>query len=281
MREKRIKLGESIENRDLIAVSNLIKDKYKFDLFSYAASSLKRRISRIIEVQGFNSPRAMMDRLSDSEEYFESWLKELTVNTTELFRDPSMWKSLKSDLKTFLEKKDTIRIWHAACSSGEEVFSMCILLEELGVLNKAKIYCTDLNEDVITQAKTGKYAKRLIPLYEENYKNSGGEFDLRNYVVNESERHFFLDTTLLRNVEFEVYNLLDRTEVREFDLILVRNVLIYFGQDSQNELVEAFYNQLVPEGLLVVGSKETISWCPISTKFEAVNSKDRIFKKGK
>lgn len=267
-----------ITNKDLINVAREVKLKYGFDVSDYAHSSLKRRLVRICEIYEFITIEDMIYELKSKQSFFDEWLKHVTVNTTELFRDPSVWKALREVMTNEFKNKESIKIWHAACSSGEEVFSMLIMLEELGLLSKAELFATDINEDVIEKAKQGTYPIRLLEMYNNNYIDGGGEKNFEDYITQE-KRSFSINTDFLDKVSFQKFDLIQDQMVEKFDLILVRNVLIYFNQDLQDRLVQQFYDRLDSNGLLIVGSKETIAWCPISSHFETLNAEERIYRK--
>ena len=195
-----------VDIQDIRHLISVVKLKNQFDFGDYSLSSFKRRIARFIEVYKIESMAKLIDRLSIDKPFFEIFLKEITVNTTEMFRDPSFWKSLKENVFPALVDYATIRIWHSACSTGEEVFSMAIALKEAGLFDKAKIVASDINEDVIAKAQLGKYMFRNMELNDLNYQKYEGKGSLANYYKSSGD-YAHMDLDLLKNVTFKKFDL--------------------------------------------------------------------------
>jgi chemotaxis protein methyltransferase CheR len=173
---------QEIEISDLRRLTEIIKEKYQYDFTDYAMSSFKRRIARIMEMFKFSSVEALIKRVKDDPVFVEEFVTEITVNVTEMFRDPSFWRELRDHIiPNILLNHKSISIWHAGCSSGEEVYSMCILLNEMGILNKAKIIATDLDRKIIERAKKGEYSMKNMDLNEKNFIRVSGEKGLYKY----------------------------------------------------------------------------------------------------
>ena len=271
--------GIEVEFHEITELITFIREKYKFDFGDYAASSFKRRLLRFLDLYKLYTVTNLINRLSSDKLFFEVFLKEVTVNTTEMYRDPLFWKALKKSVFPVFENLNTIRIWHSACSTGEEVFSMSIALKEAGLYEKAKIYASDINEDVISKALSRRYYTRNMELNELNYIASGGCFNLSNY-YEQSGDSVIMDVELLRNVTFERFDLVLDQQHLKFDLILCRNVLIYFNLQLQDKLIDKFFNNLEVDGFLALGAQETIAFCKSSEKCSAFLSENKIFKKG-
>jgi chemotaxis protein methyltransferase CheR len=205
-------------------------------------------------------------------------LKEVTVNTTEMFRDPTFWKKMKEAVFPLINDFPTIRIWHAACSSGEEVYSMAIALKEAGLYEKARIFASDINEDVIAKAQEGKYPVRNMELNGFNYEKYGGTKKLTDYfkVVGD---YAMMDLSLLKNVTFKKFDLVQGEQFQRFDIILCRNVLIYFNLPLQDQVVEKFAKCMSAGGFLAVGSKETIAWCKSVDHYNTFSLEEKIYQK--
>ena len=271
--------GIEVEFHEITELITFIREKYKFDFGDYAVSSFKRRLLRFLDLYKLYTVTNLINRLSSDKLFFEVFLKEVTVNTTEMYRDPLFWKALKKSVFPVFENLNTIRIWHSACSTGEEVFSMSIALKEAGLYEKAKIYASDINEDVISKALSRRYYTRNMELNELNYIASGGCFNLSNY-YEQSGDSVIMDVELLRNVTFERFDLVLDQQHLKFDLILCRNVLIYFNLQLQDKLIDKFFNNLEVDGFLALGAQETIAFCKSSEKCSAFLSENKIFKKG-
>ncbi len=270
---------QEIEIADLRRLTDVIKDNYDIDFTNYAMSSFKRRIQRILELYKFNSVDALVRRLREDKRFFDEFVSEVTVNVTEMFRDPSFWRELRDHIiPNILLNHNAISIWHAGCSSGEEVFSMCILLKEMGMLDKAKIIATDLDSKIIDKAKKGEYSVKNMELNEKNYIRVQGERGLYNY-FRESNGKAIMDPSLVSNVSFRIHDLVKGGVFNKFDLILCRNVMIYFNQTLQNTVLKKLHESLFKYGYLIIGSKESLIWCEISNKFIVVNNEEKIYKK--
>jgi chemotaxis protein methyltransferase CheR len=212
--------------------------------------------------------------------FFNTFLEEVTVNVTEMFRDHAFFKALRKDIIPELSTHPVIRIWHAGCSTGEEVYSMAILLKEAGLLERSLLYATDINQNVIKIARSGEFQLDKIKENTENYISSGGLFDFSDYYVARYGIAMFNEEFKNRMV-FSVHNLgLDRS-FNEFNLILCRNVLIYFNRDLQNNVIKLFSESLAPFGFLALGTKETIDFTTVADEFEIVNKQQKIWRKRK
>lgn len=270
---------QDIEISDLRRITELVKEQYKYDFTNYAMSSFRRRILRIMELYKFSSADLLIKRLKDDRSFFDEFISEITVNVTEMFRDPSFWRELRDNvIPNILLNHNTISIWHAGCSSGEEVFSMAILLKEMGILNKAKIIATDIDKVILDKAKLGHYSMKNMELNEKNYIRFEGKSGFKNYFT-ESNGKAVMDKTLIENVSFREHDLVQGVVFNKFDLILCRNVMIYFNQNLQNEVLKKHHESLFKYGYLVIGSKESLIWCEIANKFIVVNNEEKVYKK--
>lgn len=269
-----------IEISDLRRLTEVISNNYEYDFRNYAMSSFKRRIQRILEMYKLPSVEMLIRKLKEDSVFFEEFVTEVTVNVTEMFRDPSFWRELRDHIiPNILLNHQSISIWHAGCSSGEEVFSMCILLKEMGILDKAKIIATDLDRKILDRAKSGEYPlKNMTDINEKNYIRVNGERGLEQYYEIRNGKAY-LDPSLVANVSFREHDLVLGSVFNKFDLILCRNVMIYFNQTLQNQVLKLLHESLFKYGYLVIGSKESLIWCEISNKFIVVNNEEKIYKK--
>jgi chemotaxis protein methyltransferase CheR len=232
-----------------------------------------------MELYKFGSADLLIKRLKDDKSFFDEFIAEITVNVTEMFRDPPFWRELRDNvIPNILLNHNTISIWHAGCSSGEEVFSMSILLKEMGILDKAKIIATDIDKVILEKAKKGHYSMKNMELNEKNYIRFEGKNNFKDYFKEENGKAV-MDKTLINNVSFREHDLVQGVVFNKFDLILCRNVMIYFNQNLQNEVLKKHHESLFKYGYLVIGSKESLIWCEIANKFIVVNNEEKIYKK--
>lgn len=270
---------QDIEISDLRRITETIREQYNYDFTNYAMSSFKRRILRIMELYKFSSVDLLIKRLREDRIFFEEFLAELTVNVTEMFRDPSFWRELRDHIiPNILLNHNTINIWHAGCSSGEEVFSMAIMLKEMGILDRSKIIATDIDKVILAKAKQGVYPLKNMELNEKNYIRYQGTSSLYKYFKDENGRAV-MDKSLVENVSFREHDLVQGIVFNKFDLILCRNVMIYFNQTLQNQVLKKLHESLFKYGYLIIGSKESLIWCEIANKFIVVNNEEKIYKK--
>ncbi|MCG8385262.1 MAG: protein-glutamate O-methyltransferase CheR [Cytophagales bacterium] len=268
---------KDIDIADLRRITELIKTKHSYDFTNYAMSSFKRRIVRILELYNLTVD-GLIVKLSQPK-FLEEFLNEITVNVTEMFRDPSFWRVLRDDIiPAILLNHQKIRIWHAGCSSGEEVFSMAILLKEMDILHNVQVIATDLDTNILERAKSGAYNLKNMDLNEKNYIRFQGTGSLKDY-YQEVNGKAVMDKSLVMDVSFRKHDLVKGGIFNKFDLVLCRNVMIYFNQALQNEVLKKFHESLFKYGYLAIGSKESLIWCDIANKFIVVNNEEKIYKK--
>jgi len=268
-----------IEDIELETLINDVYEYYGFDFGSYSRASLKRRVNRIYQLDGFAHFHEFLSKVRSDPEYYRHMVDEITVNVTEMFRDPYVYDVIRSEILPQLAPKPFIRLWHAGCSSGEEVYSMAILLKEAGLLHKSLIYATDINEKVLEIAKKGIFPLRMMKEYSDNYRASGGKEDFSiYYTANYGIAKF--DTELSQKMVFSQHNLVSDTSFNEFDLILCRNVLIYFDNDLQKRAINLFDESLSVLGFLALGTKETIKYSISLNKYKQVG-REKIWRKVK
>ncbi|MEM9023654.1 MAG: protein-glutamate O-methyltransferase CheR [Bacteroidota bacterium] len=266
--------------RDLRNLTGVIHDVYGYDFSHYARASFRRRVQRVMDLQRLEGPDHLIHRLRKDRTFFERFLQEITVNTTEMFRDPSFWRNVRDELLPEFRKFGKIRIWHAGCSSGEEVYSMAILLHEAGMLDNAIIYATDIDQGILHQARSGNHAIGHMELNIKNYERFGGAGQLQDYYKEVGDRAIF-DQHLIRNVKYKIHNLVAGEQFMKFDLILCRNVMIYFDAELQREVIRLMHASCFHKGYMCLGAKETIQWInsPEAAKFQLVMPKDSIYQK--
>ena len=267
-----------IRDEEVEVLLNDLLDVYGYDFNDYSKASLKRRINRLFLLDKFPSFAEFRFRIRKDERYLKRFVEEITVNVTEMFRDPSFYKSLKTEVLPVLATYPLIRIWHAGCSTGEEVYSMAIILQEANLLNKSLLYATDLNPDVLEKAKTGIFPLAQMRQYSENYIEAGGQKDFSTYYSTRYDRAKF-DSSLGKKMIFATHNLVSDRSFNEFQLILCRNVMIYFDKDLQNRVLQLFDQSLEPLGFLGLGSKESLRFSSIANRYKQTG-KEKIWRKG-
>ena len=271
---------QDIDIADLKKITDLVQVKYGYDFRNYAMSSFKRRMLRILELKNLTI-ESLLKKLNDQPGFIEEFLDELTVNVTEMFRDPGFWRILRDEIiPGILLNHKTFKIWHAGCSSGEEVLSMTIMLKEMGILQDVQLFATDLDVNILEKAKSIAYPIKNMELNEKNYIRFEGKTTLKDYYKEENGKAIF-DKELMQNVTFRKHDLVKGEVFNKFDLILCRNVMIYFNQTLQNEVLKKFHESLFKYGYLAIGSKESLIWCDVANKFLVVNNEEKVYKKVK
>lgn len=266
-----------IENEVFENLLVYIYNRYGYDFTQYSKASLQRRVNAFYTKARIQNYEDLLLRLSDHH-YFTNFIEEITVNVTEMFRDVAFYKMLKEKVIPVLSTYPFIRIWHAGCSTGEEVFSMAILLNEAGILHKSLLYATDINQAVIENARKGIFPIRMMKLYSENYIKVGGQQDFSSYYrANYNLAKF--DESLIKRMVFSTHNLVSDSSFNEFQLILCRNVLIYFDKGLQAKVLQLFDKSLDTLGFLALGSKESLRFSTIAFKYRQVDAKEKIWRK--
>lgn len=259
----------------------VIKECSPYDFSEYSNNSIDRRIDKIMHDNDLNLDQ-LIYKTRTSAEFVEFVVDAITVNTTELFRDPSLWKHLHQVVWPSYKNKATINIWHAGCSTGQEVYSNMILLDELGLLDRCTIYASDISRNAISQAKKGKYQYSFnIDKYRSNFtqvfeENNHHFFD-KYFTVNEKEDFFSVEESFVKKVNFMTHDLVKQKLPisTKFDVVFCRNVLIYFNERLQTDIIQRFHNRLLPEGLLILGAHELLDGF-FRTKFVHTN---QLYKK--
>jgi chemotaxis protein methyltransferase CheR len=251
---------------------------YGFDFRSYAYASIRRRLWRRIEAEGLTTISSLQDRVLHQPELMERLLLDLSINVTAMFRDPSFYLAFRRKVVPLLRTYPFIRIWHAGCSTGEEVYSMAILLEEEGLYQRSRIYATDINEVVVHRARAGIFPLERMQEYTENYIRAGGARSFSEYYTAKYDGALF-SPALQRNVVFSQHNLVTDRSFAEFNVILCRNVLIYFDRTLQARVHGLFHDSLVHFGVLALGSKETLRLSPFESSYDELSAPDRIYRK--
>ena len=251
---------------------------YGFDFRAYAYASIRRRLWKRVEGEGLRTISALQDRILHDPEAMERLLLDLSVNVTAMFRDPSFYKEFREKVVPLLRTYPFIRIWHAGCSTGEEVFSMAILLEEEGLYDRARLYATDINDVVLQRAKQGIFPLDRMQEYTENYLRAGGKHSFSEYYTAKYDGALF-SPGLTRNIVFSQHNLVTDRSFAEFHVIFCRNVLIYFDKTLQNRVHSLFYDSLVMFGIMALGSKESLKFSQYEPCYEKLSATEKLYRK--
>jgi chemotaxis protein methyltransferase CheR len=254
-----------------------ILTRFQFDFHQYSRSSLRRRLQHAMSRFGESNLSALQDRILHEEDFFPKLLAYLTVNTTELFRDPESWASIINNVFPYLTTFPSLKIWIAGCSTGEEIITLSILLHEAG-LKKYVIYATDINPMNLEIAQRGIYPNSVIPKAQANYKLAGGKKTLSEYFEGAYDAVKF-SPDLFKNVVFADHSLATDSVFSEMHLISCRNVLIYFERTLQDRVFNLFNDSLVRGGFLTIGAKETLSFSTVAEKFKIIDFGHRIYQK--
>ncbi len=251
---------------------------YGFDFRAYAYASIRRRLWKRIDEEGLPSMSALQERVLHEPAMMEKLLLDLSINVTAMFRDPSFYVTFREHVVPMLRTYPFIRIWHAGCSTGEEVYSMAMLLREEGLYDRSRIYATDINEVVLQRAKAGIFPLERMQEYTENYMRAGGKRSFSEYYTAKYGGALF-DQSLTKNVVFSQHNLVTDRSFSEFNVVLCRNVLIYFDKTLQSKVHKLFYDSLAMFGVLVLGSKETLRFMAHEECYQQLAPPEKIFRK--
>lgn len=252
--------------------------KYGYDFSNYTKTHLKRRILNRLILSDLNTITEMQNKVLWDKEFYSVFLQDLSINVTEMYRDPEFYLKFRTIIIPELSTYAHIKIWHAGCSTGEEVYSLAIMLKEENILHKTQIYATDFNKRVLEHAKQGIYNKKDMELYSRNYIESGGKSMLSDYYTAKYGSVLF-DKSLSKNIVFADHNLVTDGVFAEVHLVFCRNVLIYFDKTLQNRAIGLFTNSLTKRGILCLGTKESLRFSDYENNFEILDKKNRIYKK--
>ena len=267
-----------IEALEISLLLEAIYQRYGYDFRNYAAASIQRRINGFLVSSGQPSISALIPAVIHDPSFFQHLLLGLSITVTEMFRDPPMFKSLRETVLPFLKSFPSFKIWHAGCATGQEAYSLSILLEEEGLNHRATIYATDFNDEALDVARKGIYEKEHIEQYSENYVQSGGKLSFADY-FHEKYDAVIMRKNLKERIIFANHNLATDSAFSEIHLIFCRNVLIYFDKKLQKKVLNLFWECLPHNGFLCLGSRESLAFSGLEDKFMPVDKKNKIFQK--
>lgn len=251
---------------------------YGFDFRQYAYASLKRRIWHCVQAERLSSISAFQERVLRDPACMERFLLTVSVHTTAMFRDPGFYRALRDKVTPLLHTYPFVRIWIVGCSTGEEVYSTAILLTEEGLYDRCRIYATDMNEAVLQKARQGIYPLKVMQDYTGNYHKAGGARSFSEYYTANYD-NAIIQPALQRNVVWAQHNLAVDRAFNEFNLILCRNVLIYFNKPLQSRVYSLLHESLALFGVLGLGSRETLAFSPYEVSYEAINGQERLYRR--
>ncbi|MDB4905336.1 MAG: methyltransferase, CheR-type, SAM-binding domain, C-terminal [Gemmatimonadetes bacterium] len=267
-----------LERIEIELLLEAIYRHYGFDFRSYAYASLRRRLWKRLTGEGMKTISALQEGVLHDQDVMERLLLDLSVNVTAMYRDPSFYLAFRQRVIPLLRTWPFIRIWHAGCSTGEEVYSMAILLEEEGLYDRARIYATDINDVVLQRARSGIFPLDRMQEYTENYLRAGGKQSFSEHYTALYDGALF-NKALSRNIVFSQHNLVTDRSFSEFHVIFCRNVLIYFDKQLQNRVHSLFYDSLANFGVLCLGAKESLKFSKYEDCYERIDEREKIYRK--
>ncbi len=268
----------TLERLEIELLLEAIYRHYGHDFRAYAFSSLRRRLRKRMDAEQVSTFSGLQDRVLHDEEAMARLLADMSVNVSGMFRDPTFFAALRREVVPILRTYPFVRIWHAGCASGEEVYALAILLEEEGLYDRARIYATDMNVDVLDKARRGIFPLARMREYTSSYLAAGGTRSFSEYYTANYDGALF-DPRLRRNVLFAHHNLATDGPFSEFNLILCRNVLIYFARPLKERVLSLFESSFAPFGILCLGRRESLRFTSADAAYEALDESERIYRR--
>lgn len=269
---------ERVEEIEFELLLEGIFRQWGFDFRNYAPSSLRRRVLNFMRSEHIPTISVLQDRVLHDPDWLNRFLYSLSVNVSAIFRDPGFYRAFRKEVVPLLRTYPFIRIWLAGVSMGEEVYSLAILLKEEGIYDRCRIYATDINDEVLKQARDGIYPLDLMQTYTSNYIKAGGKEDFSQYYTAAYDRAIF-KASLRENVVFAQHNLVGDASFNEFHVILCRNVMIYFNSELQSAVHHLLYESLVIFGILGLGAKESLKFSPHEHAYEEIDKTTKLYRR--
>ena len=251
---------------------------YGFDFRDYSIPSLRRRVWKRIYAEGLTTISGLTEKVLHDSQCMERLLLDLSINTTAMFRDPTFYLSFRQKVVPLLRTYPFVRIWHAGCSTGEEVYSMSILLHEEGLYDRCRIYATDINEAVLQKAKSGIFPIATMQENTANYMAAGGTGTFSDYYTARYDYAIFRPS-LRESVVFAQHNLVTDASFNHFNVIFCRNVLIYFNNPLQERVMQLFLNSVEMFGVLGLGKKETVKYTSVADNYEELDGEEKLYRR--
>lgn len=270
--------GDPREELELRLLLEAVFQFYGFDFREYALSSLRRRVRHLMRDEGLSTISALQDRILHDPNALPRLVNGLSVSVTSMYRDPGFFRAFRQQVVPLLRTYPVVRIWHAGCSTGEEVYAMAVLLEEEGLYDRCQIYATDMNEGAMQKAARGTFPLATMREHTSRYLAAGGRRSFSEY-YSMRDRSAVFHSRLRRNVVFAQHNLVTDGSFNEFNAILCRNVLIYFSRPLQERVHRLLYESLGRLGFLGLGSKETVQFTPFERRYQTVDAVHKLYRK--
>ncbi|MEA2143566.1 MAG: chemotaxis protein methyltransferase CheR [Solirubrobacteraceae bacterium] len=269
---------EARERIEIDLLLEAIQRRYGYDFRGYALASLRRRLWHRAYGEGVQTLSGLQERVLHDPNCMERLLRDLSINVTEMFRDPSFHRALRERVFPLLRTYPFIRIWNAGCSTGEEIYSLAIALREEGLLDRTRIYATDIDDKVLERAKAGMFPMERMQRYTENYQRAGGTDEFSSYYSASGDAARF-DPSLAAGIVFAQHNLVTDGSFNEFQMIVCRNVLIYFGPKLQEDVLGLFGASMSRFGILALGRKESLRHSTHADEYEPLVESEKIFRR--
>jgi chemotaxis protein methyltransferase CheR len=267
-----------IEGLEVTLLLTALQQRYGYDFLEYTRATVRRRVRRFMEKKGFTRVGDLTTAVLRSEPLAHEMIADFSITVTEMFRDPTFYTAVRTHIIPYLRTYPFIRIWHAGCATGEEVYSLAILLEEAGLYDRTTIFATDFNDHALQTARDAIYPLADIQRYTANYQLAGGTNSFGDY-YHAHYRSGRIDKRLQRHITFANHNLVTDDVFSEMHLIFCRNVLIYFNRQLQSRVFSLLDRSLVRDGFLCLGMKESLEFAPMRRAYEAVDGRHRIYRK--
>jgi chemotaxis protein methyltransferase CheR len=267
-----------VEAVELDLLAEGVYEAYGFDFRQYSRPSFRRRVWRRVEAEGLTSITGLLDRVLHEPSAMQRLLADLSVNVSAMFRDPGFFRVFRSKVVPLLRTYPFLRVWNAGCATGEETFSVAILLKEVGLYDRTRIYATDMSEAIVNQARSRSYPITKMREYTANYIAAGGSRSFSEYYVADGDRVVF-HPSLADNVVFAQHNLATDRSFNEFHVIMCRNVMIYFNRELQEHVHKLLYESLTHFGVLGLGSRETLEFSGQHRAYEQLDESERLYRK--
>ncbi len=273
----RMKKNE-LEDIELPLLLDAVFQRYGYDFRNYAKATMLRRVRQFVDKTGYKHISDLIPKILRDPSFFQALVADFSITVTEMFRDPPFYKAIREQVVSLLKTYPFIKIWHAGCATGEEVYAMAILLKEEGLYERSTIFATDINDNALTKAKEGVFSLEHIREYTENYQESAGCHSFSEY-YHADQKNMIVNSSLKKNITFANHNLVSDQVFGEMHLILCRNVIIYFNKDLQNRVLQLFHDSLIRGGFLCLGSKETLRFSLIHDQYRTIDGKNKIYQK--
>jgi len=268
----------ALEEVEVQLLTEGIYRHYGFDFRDYSLPSLRRRIWKRVYAEGLSTISGLLEKVLHDPQCMERLLLDLSINVTAMFRDPTFYAAFRQKVVPMLRTYPFVRIWHAGCSTGEEVYSMAILLQEEGLYERCRIYATDINEAVLQRAKDGIFPLASMQENTTNYIAAGGTGTFSAYYTARYDNAIFRPS-LRENVVFAQHNLVTDASFNHFNVIICRNVFIYFNNALQDRVHKLFLQSLEMFGILGLGKKETIRYTSVADRYEEIDAEERLYRR--